>query len=89
MWREIGPRTVAPRGIIRGTDTHPSRALPGEVHAGEGDSKRNALTRFDAFVLIVADTGRPSHVHTDGYDGFELGLNRSVNTCMGYRSNSV
>ena len=59
------------------------------VGAGESDSKRNALTRFDAFVLIVTDTGRPSHIHTDGYDGFELGLNRSVNTCMGYRSNSV
>ena len=55
------------------------------VGAGGGGPKRNALTRFDAFVLIVTDTGRPSHVHTDGYDGFELGLNRSVNTCMGYR----
>ena len=55
----------------------------------EAGTKRYILTRFDAFVLIVTDTGRPSHVHTDGYDGFELGLNRSVNTCMGHLSNSV
>ena len=57
--------------------------------AGVGRSKRNALTRFDAFVHIVTDTGRPSHVHTDGYDGLGLGLNRSVKIFMCYRSNSV
>ena len=47
------------------------------MHAG-GESKCNVLTRFDAFVLIVADTGRPTHGHTDGYDGLGLGLNRDV-----------
>ena len=47
------------------------------------------LTRFDAFVLIVTDTGRPTHGHTDGYDGLGLGLNRYVKICMCYRSNSV
>ena len=43
----------------------------------EGDSKcyvLNVLTRFDAFVLIVTDIGRPTHGHTDGYDGLGLGL---------------
>ena len=50
---------------------------------------RNVLTRFDAFVLIVADIGRPTHGHTDGYDGLGLGLNRYVKICMCYRSNSV
>ena len=54
-----------------------------------GRSKCNVLTRFDAFVPTVTDTGRPSHGHTDGYDGFGLGLNRSVQICMCYRSNSV
>ena len=57
--------------------------------ASEGDSKCNVLTRFDAFVLIVTDTGRPTHGHTDGYDGLGLGLNRYVKICMCYRSNSV
>ena len=54
-----------------------------------GESKCNVLTRFDAFVLIVADTGRPTHGYTDGYDGLGLGLNRYVKICMCYRSNSV
>ena len=59
----------------------------GEVQ--EGESKCNVLTRFDAFVLIVTDTGRPAHDHTNGYDGLGLGLNRYVKICMCYRSNSV
>ena len=54
-----------------------------------GESKCNVLTRFDAFVLIVADIGGPTHGHTDGYDGLGLGLNRYVKICMCYRSNSV
>ena len=54
-----------------------------------GESKCNVLTRFDAFVLIVADTGRPTHGHTDGYDELGLGINRYVKICMCYRSNSV
>ena len=53
------------------------------------ESKCNVLTRFDAFVLIVADIGGPTHGHTDGYDGLGLGLNRYVKICMCYRSNSV
>ena len=57
--------------------------------ASEGESKCYVLTRFDAFVLIVTDTGRPTHGHTDGYDGLGLGLNRYVKICMCYRSNSV
>ena len=57
--------------------------------ASEGDSNCNVLTRFDAFVLIVTDIGRPTHDHTDGYDGLGLGLNRYVKICMCYRSNSV
>ena len=57
--------------------------------ASEGDSKCYVLTRFDAFVLIVTDIGRPTHGHTDGYDGLGLGLNRYVKICMCYRSNSV
>ena len=54
-----------------------------------GDPKCNVLTRFDAFVPFVTDTGRPTHGHTDGYDGLGLGLNRYVKICMCYRSNSV
>ena len=54
-----------------------------------GESKCNVLTRFDAFVLIVADIGGPTHGHTDGYYGLGLGLNRYVKICMCYRSNSV
>ena len=57
--------------------------------AGGGDPNCNVLTRFDAFVLIVTDIGRPTHSHTDGYDGLGLGLNRYVKICMCYRSNSV
>ena len=57
--------------------------------ASEGESKCYVLTRFDAFVLIVTDIGRPTHGHTDGYDGLGLGLNRYVKICMCYRSNSV
>ena len=57
--------------------------------ASVGRSKRNVLTQFDAFVLMVTDTGRPTLGHTDGYDGLGLGVNRSVNICMCYRSNSV
>ena len=57
--------------------------------AGVGGSKGNVLTRFDAFVLIVTDTGRPAHGHIDGYDGLGLGLNGSVKICMCYRPNSV
>ena len=62
---------------------------PGLDPARGGESKCNVLTRFDAFVLIVADTGRRTHGHTDGYDGLGLGLNRYVKICMCYRSNSV
>ena len=46
-----------------------------------GESKCNVLTRFDAFVLIVTDTGQPTHGHTNGYDGLGLGLNRYVKIC--------
>ena len=59
------------------------------MQACTGGSKRNVLTRLDAFVLIVTDTGRPTHGHTDGYGGLGLGLNRYVKICMCYRSNSV
>ena len=65
-----------------------TEALTGGGARG-GESKCNVLTRFDAFVLIVTDTGRPTHGHTDGYDGLGLGLNRYVKICMCYRSNSV
>ena len=64
-----------------------SRRVGGGARGGE--SKCNVLTRFDAFVLIVADIGGPTHGHTDGYDGLGLGLNRYVKICMCYRSNSV
>jgi hypothetical protein len=57
--------------------------------AREGDSKCYVLTRSDAFVLIVTDIGRPTHGHTDGYDGLGLGFNRYVKICMCYRSNLV
>ena len=67
---------------------YPTRQKAGGGASG-GESKCNVLTRFDAFVLIVADTGRPTHGHTDGYDGLGLGLNRYVKICMCYRSNSV
>ena len=39
-----------------------------------GESKRYVLTRFDAFVLMVTDTGRLALGHTDGYDGLGLGV---------------
>ena len=74
---------TAGRGDPRATETTRWGGARG------GESKCNVLTRFDAFVLIVADTGRPTHGHTDGYDGLGLGLNRYVKICMCYRSNSV
>ena len=64
-------------------------AQKGRGGARGGESKCNVLTRFDAFVLIVADIGGPTHGHTDGYDGLGLGLNIYVKICMCYRSNSV
>ena len=67
----------------------PVQALVSRGGASEGDSKCYVLTRFDAFVLIVTDTGQPTHGHADGYDGLGLGLNRYVKICMCYRSNSV
>ena len=60
----------------------------GEVHAGVSQIV-TFWTRFDAFVLIVTDIGRPTHGHTDGCDGLGLRLNRYVKICMCYRSNSV
>ena len=70
-----------------GRGAHPRSISGGGARGGE--SKCYVLTRFDAFVLIVTDTGRPTHGHTDGYDGLGLGLNRYVKICMCYRSNSV
>ena len=53
----------------------------GVVHAGVVK-----VLRFDTIrrvtVLIVTDTGRLAHGHTDGYDGLGLVLNRSVKLCM-------
>ena len=86
-----GPRTRDPR---RKRETS-HEILYGFIYryiwggASEGESKCYVLTRFDAFVLIVTDIGRPTHGHTDGYDGLGLGLNRYVKICMCYRSNSV
>ena len=41
-------------------------AMKTGVGARGGDSNRNVLTRFDAFFLMVTDTGRPALGHTDG-----------------------
>ena len=75
-------------GLIEVADGR-SRSALYRGGASEGESKCYVLTRFDAFVLIVTDIGRPTHGHTDGYDGLGLGLNRYVKICMCYRSNSV
>ena len=82
---------LSTRDPRRGTRRHPPSDPRSAKRGGasEGESKCNVLTRFDAFVLIVTDIGRPTHGHTDGYDGLGLGLNRYVKICMCYRSNSV
>ena len=40
-------------------------------------------------ICVSVTPSVPALGHTDGYDGFGLGLNRSVKIFMCYRSNSV
>ena len=93
----MGVRIAGPRAglstdshhVDHSSDPNGKWNTPPRGGASEGESKCYVLTRFDAFVLIVTDIGRPTHGHTDGYDGLGLGLNRYVKICMCYRSNSV